>query len=98
MPRDQRRSRERQTLSLREPHRGRRDCAKAKRACVVDAEAAGVTQRAVEVTQCLIGLTHKLGGLTLGSRLCWRGFRGANFPNICFRIERYYYQIIFSVE
>ena len=54
MPRDQRRSRERQTLSQREPHRGRRDYTEARRANIIHAEVAG------EAAQSLRGLTHRV--------------------------------------
>ena len=54
-------------MSQREPHRGRRDCAKARRVCVIHTEAAGVTQKAKKVAQSLSRLTQRSIGPTLDS-------------------------------
>lgn len=62
MPRDQRRSKERQTLSQREHAEPSRDNVEAKRACAIHVEATRVVQRAVEAMQCLKGLTQRVLG------------------------------------
>lgn len=55
----------------RHPRRGCRSDAEGHRGCAEPQRADTVSFR----------LTQRLGELTLSFRLCWRGFRGAEFPN-----------------
>ena len=68
--------------------KGQSDYAEASKACVGDAEGQSANAEQQNADAGGFRVTQRPGGLTVSFRLCWRGFCGADFPNIFFRIER----------